>query len=120
MGYSPRAREPWPWATRADGLSLVWGPGLGIRGMTLSVFNSGSSPHNIGSMECESSFCMKTSTRNEIKGAGRELQGRAKELAGKVTRSARLQAEGKIEKNAGKIQRKVGELEKDIEEESEE
>jgi uncharacterized protein YjbJ (UPF0337 family) len=63
---------------------------------------------------------MKTSTKNEIKGAGRELKGRAKELAGKVTGSARLQVEGMIEKGTGKFQRKVGELEKGMEEDSKE
>jgi uncharacterized protein YjbJ (UPF0337 family) len=62
---------------------------------------------------------MKRSTRNQIKGRGRELKGNIKEKTGRATNNRDLQAEGMVERMGGKVQKKAGDIEKDIEEEDE-
>ena len=62
---------------------------------------------------------MRRSTKNQIKGRGRELKGAIKEKTGRATNNRDLQAKGMIERGAGKIQKKAGDFERDLEEEDE-
>jgi uncharacterized protein YjbJ (UPF0337 family) len=62
---------------------------------------------------------MKRSTKNQIKGRGRELKGNIKEKTGGATNNRDLQAEGMLERGGGKVQKKAGDIEKDVEEEDE-
>ncbi|MGE4443074.1 MAG: CsbD family protein [Desulfomicrobium sp.] len=58
---------------------------------------------------------MKSSTKNQTKGAFHEAKGRVKETVGKIIDDPSLEAEGLAEKVAGKIQKKVGQTEKVLE-----
>jgi uncharacterized protein YjbJ (UPF0337 family) len=62
---------------------------------------------------------MKRSTRNQVKGRGRELKGTIKEKTGRATNNRDLQAEGMVERMHGKVQKKAGDIEKDLDEEDE-
>ena len=63
---------------------------------------------------------MKRSTKNQIKGRGRELKGSIKEKTGRATNNRGLQAEGMMERMGGKVQKKAGDIEKDLDEDLEE
>lgn len=63
---------------------------------------------------------MKRSTKNQIKGRGRELKGHIKEKTGRATNNRSLQAEGAMERMGGKIQKKAGDVEKDLDEDRDE
>jgi len=62
---------------------------------------------------------MKRSTKNQIKGRGRELKGNIKEQAGRATNNRDLQAEGMAGRMGGKVQKKAGDIEKDVDKELE-
>lgn len=55
---------------------------------------------------------MKSSTKDNVKGAFHEARGKVKEMAGKITDNPKLEAKGKAEKIAGKVQGKIGEAKK--------
>jgi len=55
---------------------------------------------------------MKSSQKDEIKGAFHEVKGKLKVAAGEVTNDPDLKAEGQAEKVAGKVQKKVGQIKK--------
>jgi uncharacterized protein YjbJ (UPF0337 family) len=55
---------------------------------------------------------MKSSTKNQAKGAFHELKGAAKEVAGIISNNPKLQAEGSTEKIAGKVEGKIGQIKK--------
>ncbi len=57
-------------------------------------------------------FCMKSSTKDRVKGRVQEAKGKLKEQAGRATRDPNLQDRGTTEKVGGKVQRKVGEIKK--------
>ncbi len=57
-------------------------------------------------------FCMKSSTKDRVKGRVQEAKGKLKEKAGRATRDPNLQDRGTTEKVGGKVQRKVGEIKK--------
>ena len=63
---------------------------------------------------------MKRSTRNQIKGRGRELKGNIKEKTGRAMNRADMEAEGAMERIGGKVQKKAGDLEKRLDEDLEE
>lgn len=63
---------------------------------------------------------MKRSTKNQIKGRGRELKGTIKEKTGRATNNRSMQAEGAMERMGGKLQKKAGDVEKDAEKDMEE
>jgi uncharacterized protein YjbJ (UPF0337 family) len=58
---------------------------------------------------------MKSSTKDQAKGAFHEAKGAVKEIAGKLIKSPELEADGTGEKIAGKVQKKIGQLEKVLE-----
>ena len=58
---------------------------------------------------------MKRSTKNQIKGRGRELKGDIKERTGGALKNRRMEAEGAVERLGGKMQKKAGDIEKDVE-----
>ena len=58
---------------------------------------------------------MKSSQKDQIKGAFHEVKGKLKEKAGDVTGDSDLAADGRVEKVAGKVQKKVGQIEKVLE-----
>ena len=55
---------------------------------------------------------MKSSLKDQVKGAYHETKGTAKEIAGKIIDNPRLESEGNAEKIAGKVQEKIGQVEK--------
>jgi uncharacterized protein YjbJ (UPF0337 family) len=59
---------------------------------------------------------MKRSTRNQIKGRGRELKGNIKEKTGRAMNSPEMEAEGAMERIGGKVQKKAGDFEKRLDE----
>ena len=63
---------------------------------------------------------MKRSTRNQIKGRGRELKGSIKEKTGRAMNRGDVEAEGAMERIGGKIQKKAGDVEKRLDEDLEE
>ena len=63
---------------------------------------------------------MKRSTKNQIKGRGRELKGDIKERTGGALKNRRMEAEGAIERMGGKMQKKAGDIEKDLDKDLEE
>ncbi len=63
---------------------------------------------------------MKRSTRNQIKGRGRELKGTIKEKTGRAMNRGDVEAEGAMERIGGKIQKKAGDVEKRLDEDLEE
>ena len=62
---------------------------------------------------------MKRSTRNQIKGRGRELKGDIKEKTGRAMNSPDMEAEGAMERIGGKVQKKAGDFEKRLDEDLE-
>lgn len=56
--------------------------------------------------------CMKSSTKDKIKGGFEEAKGKVKEKAGKATGNPDLRDRGTIEKAGGKVQRKIGDVKK--------
>jgi uncharacterized protein YjbJ (UPF0337 family) len=63
---------------------------------------------------------MKRSTRNQIKGRGRELKGNIKEKTGRATNNRSMEAEGTMERVGGKVQKKAGDIEQDVDDELDE
>jgi uncharacterized protein YjbJ (UPF0337 family) len=63
---------------------------------------------------------MKRSTRNQIKGRGRELKGNIKEKTGRAMNRPDMEAEGALERIGGKVQKKAGDVEKRLDEDLEE
>jgi uncharacterized protein YjbJ (UPF0337 family) len=59
---------------------------------------------------------MKRSTKNQIKGRGRELKGSVKEKVGRATNNRDMESRGMAEKTAGKVQKKAGDVVNDLEE----
>ena len=57
-------------------------------------------------------MCMKSSTKDKIKGTLREAKGKVKEETGKAVGNPDLEDRGTGEKVAGKVQKKVGDVEK--------
>lgn len=55
---------------------------------------------------------MKPSTKDQIKGKGKEIKGDVKEKVGKAVGRRDIEDEGQAEKTAGKVQKKVGQIEK--------
>ena len=55
---------------------------------------------------------MKSSQKDQIKGAFHEAKGKLRETAGEVTNDPFLEADGRVEKLAGKVQKKVGQVKK--------
>jgi uncharacterized protein YjbJ (UPF0337 family) len=55
---------------------------------------------------------MKSSTKDEVKGAFHDAKGTVKEMTGKITDNPKLEAKGKAEKIAGKAQIKIGQVKK--------
>lgn len=56
--------------------------------------------------------CMKSSTKDKIKGSVNQVKGAIKEKAGKASGDADLRDRGTAEKVGGTIQRKVGDVKK--------
>ena len=56
--------------------------------------------------------CMKSSTKDKIKGTARQVKGAVKEKAGQASGDADLQDRGTAEKLGGTIQKKVGDVKK--------
>jgi uncharacterized protein YjbJ (UPF0337 family) len=63
---------------------------------------------------------MRRSTKNQIKGRGRELKGNIKEKAGRAMHKPDLEARGAMERLGGKVQKKAGDIEHDLDEADEE
>jgi uncharacterized protein YjbJ (UPF0337 family) len=63
---------------------------------------------------------MKRSTKNQIKGRGRELKGNIKEKTGRATNNRSLEAEGTLGRMAGKAQKKAGDIEQKIDDDLDE
>jgi uncharacterized protein YjbJ (UPF0337 family) len=63
---------------------------------------------------------MKRSTKNQVKGRGRELKGNIKEKTGRATNNRGMEAEGTMERVGGKVQKKAGDIEQDLDDELEE
>lgn len=57
---------------------------------------------------------MKSSTKDQVKGAFHEIKGAVKEFTGVLTDNPKLKAKGIGEKIAGRVQKKVGQIEKVI------
>ena len=55
---------------------------------------------------------MKSSSRENLEGAGHEVKGTIKESIGRLSNNPRLEAEGAIEKISGKVQRKSSQVKK--------
>jgi uncharacterized protein YjbJ (UPF0337 family) len=55
---------------------------------------------------------MKQSTKDEIKGKGRELQGRVQKKAGKALKRPDIEDRGRGKEIKGKVQKKVGQIKK--------
>lgn len=55
---------------------------------------------------------MKSSTKDQVKGALHEVKGAVKEIAGIINDDPLQEAEGANEKAAGKVQGKVGQIKK--------
>lgn len=55
---------------------------------------------------------MKTSTKDQIKGAAKEAKGEMKKQAGKTMNRPDIEDEGRGEEVGGKVQKKVGQIEK--------
>jgi uncharacterized protein YjbJ (UPF0337 family) len=56
--------------------------------------------------------CMKSSTKDKIKGNVKQVKGTIKEKAGRASGNAGLRDRGTAEKMGGTIQRKVGDVKK--------
>ena len=56
--------------------------------------------------------CMKSSTKDKIKGSVKQVKGAIKEKAGQASGDADLRDRGTAEKVGGTIQKKVGEVKK--------
>jgi uncharacterized protein YjbJ (UPF0337 family) len=56
--------------------------------------------------------CMKSSTRDKIKGTVSQIKGAVKEKAGQASGDPDLQDRGTAEKLGGTIQKKVGDVKK--------
>ncbi len=56
--------------------------------------------------------CMKSSTKDKIKGALDEAKGKLKEKTGRATRDEQLRNRGTAEKIGGKVRRKLGDIKK--------
>ena len=55
---------------------------------------------------------MKTSTKDQIKGAAKETKGEMKQQAGKAMNRPDIEDEGRQDEAGGKVQKKVGEIKK--------
>ncbi len=55
-------------------------------------------------------YCMKSSTKDKIKGSVHQVKGAIKEKAGKASGDADLQDRGTAEKVGGTIQKKIGDV----------
>ena len=55
---------------------------------------------------------MKSSTKDQAKGAFHEIKGTVKNIAGILSEDPELEAEGNDEKIAGKVQGKIGQIKK--------
>ena len=55
---------------------------------------------------------MKPSTKDQIKGAGKEIKGGVEKEAGKAMGRRDIEDKGRADKTAGKVQKKVGQVEK--------
>lgn len=55
---------------------------------------------------------MKSSTKDQMKGAFHEIKGAVKEIAGIINDDPLQESEGADEKAAGKVQGKVGQIKK--------
>jgi len=56
--------------------------------------------------------CMKSSTKDKIKGALGEAKGKLKEKTGRATKNDQLRNRGTAEKIGGKVRRKLGDIKK--------
>jgi len=56
--------------------------------------------------------CMKSSTKDRVKGSVKQAKGAIKEGAGRASGDANMRDRGTAEKVSGKIQKKVGEVKK--------
>ena len=57
-------------------------------------------------------MCMRSSTKDKIKGSLLEAKGKVKETSGKAVGNPNLQDRGTGEKVAGKVQKKIGDVKK--------
>jgi len=63
-------------------------------------------------MQNNQSVKVKSGTRDQIEGSGKNLMGKVKEGTGKMIGNPQLAARGRSDQSEGRIQKKVGEIKK--------
>lgn len=82
------------------------------RGAISIIQEKGFLPVSIHRPERARFVCMKSSTKDKIKGSVNQVRGAIKEKAGKASGNPDLQDRGTAEKVGGAIQKKVGDVKK--------